>query len=135
MIIKHLTGQYIKTHGSVLCSPRKQGACKRSALTGTTKLRFSRILSSVISTPNGTKFAVEVPSTHGRPHSKFEEDRASRSRNMSQQNIEKNSSYFSSSSSSFRTLCKNHYNSRMLNLIKLKFGTLIGGLKANISFK
>ena len=37
------------------------------------------------------------------------------------------------SSSSFCTLCKNHHNSCVRALILLKFGTRIGGLKANTS--
>ena len=48
---------------------------------------------------------------------------------MSQQNFVKISSFFSSSS--FRTLCKNRHNSCVRALILLKFGTRIGGLKAN----
>ena len=54
----------------------KQNVHKRSEyfiLTGTTNSQFSRIRSSVMPDPNGTKFTVEVPSTQGRPHSKFEE--------------------------------------------------------------
>ena len=51
---------------------------------------------------------------------------------MSQQNFVKISSFSSSPSLSFCTLCKNHYNSCMHALIWLKFGTGIGGLKANI---
>jgi len=67
----------IKTHGSVLCGPRKRGAGKWitaqengarangvNILTGTTKLRFSCIRSSMMSNPNGTKFTVELASTH-----------------------------------------------------------------------
>ena len=52
---------------------------------------------------------------------------------MSQQNFVKISLFFSSSS--FRTLCVNRYNSRMHASIWLKFGTRIGGLKANNSIK
>ena len=53
---------------------------------------------------------------------------------MSQQNFVKISSFFSSfSSSSFRTLCKNRHNSCVGASILLKFGTRIGGLKANTS--
>jgi len=41
---------------------QKNGACANGVniLTGTTKLRFSRIRSSVIPYPNGTKFTVEL---------------------------------------------------------------------------
>ena len=49
---------------------------------------------------------------------------------MSQQNFIKISSFFSSS---FRTLCKNHHNLCVRASILLKFGTCIGGLKANTS--
>ena len=54
---------------------------------------------------------------------------------MSQQNFVKISSFFSSYSSSFRTLCVNHYNSHMCASIWLKFGTRIGGLNVNIRIK
>ena len=50
---------------------------------------------------------------------------------MSQQNFVKISSFFSSLS--FRTLCKNCHNSCVRASILLKFGTRIGGLKANTS--
>ena len=52
---------------------------------------------------------------------------------MSQQNFVKISSFFSSFSSSFCTLCKNRHNSCVRASILLKFGTRIGGLKANTS--
>ena len=58
---------------------------------------------------------------------------------MSQQNFVKISLLFSSysssfsSSSSFRTLCKNRHNSCVRTSILLKFGTRIGGLKAKTS--
>ena len=53
---------------------------------------------------------------------------------MSQQNFVKIFSFFSFfSSSSFRTLCKNRHNSGLRASILLKFGTRIGGLKANTS--
>ena len=68
----HTNSTGIKTHGSVSCGPRKRGACNGvSILTGTTKSRFSRICSSVIPYPNGTKFTVELASTQGRPDFKF----------------------------------------------------------------
>ena len=84
-----------------------------SILTGTTKSGFSRICSSVIPYPNGTKFTMD-------PSSRF--------RDMSQQN-------FVEISSSFRTLCVNRYNSRIHASIWLKFGTRIGSLNTNNSFK
>ena len=49
---------------------------------------------------------------------------------MSQQNFVKISWFFSSS---FRTLCKSRHNSCVRASILLKFGTRIGGLKANTS--
>jgi len=52
---------------------------------------------------------------------------------MRQQNFVKISSFFSSFSSSFRTLCKNCHNLCVHASILLKFGTRIGGLKANTS--
>ena len=61
-----------------------------SILTGATKSRFSRIRSSVIPNPSGTKFTVEVSSTQGKPHSKFEEDSFCHSRETSNQTFEKN---------------------------------------------
>ena len=106
------------------CGPRKRGARNGvSIFTGPTKARFSRIRSSVIPYPNGTKFTVELASTQGRPDFKFYEDPSSCFRDMSQQNFVKISSFFSSS---FRTLCVNHYNSHMRASIWLKFGTCIG---------
>ena len=45
------------------------------------------------------------------------------------------SSFFSSSTSSFRTLCKIRNKTRMRAWIGLKFGTLKGLIKANLSTK
>ena len=42
-----------------------------SILTGTTKSQF-HVSSSVMSSPNGTKFTVEIASMQERPHSKFD---------------------------------------------------------------
>ena len=64
----------------------------------------------------------------------FTQDPSSRSRDMSQQNFIKISSFFSSYPS-FRTLCVSRYNSRMRALIWLKFGTRIGGQNTDNSIK
>ena len=120
--------------------PKKTGARATyvSILTGTTKSRFSRICISVISYPINTKFIVKLLSIYGRPHTKFEGYHSSRSRDTSQQNFVFFSSFFSSSSSSssfsssFRTLCKDCSNSQARIPIRLKIGTLIGSLKANV---
>ena len=60
-------------HTVVCRAAQENGACANgvSILTGTTKSRFSRIRSSVIPYPNGTKFTVELASTQGRPDFKF----------------------------------------------------------------
>ena len=63
---------YVKTHSSVSCSPKKWGACKQSEYIDRTKLWFSRICSSVMLYQNDNKFTVELASTRGWPHSKFE---------------------------------------------------------------
>ena len=115
----------IKTHGSVPCSPRKWVCANGvSILTETTKSQFSCIRSSVMSYPNGTKFTMELASTQGRPHFKFEWDPSSHSWYTCQQ-------IFFVFSSSFHTLCKSHYNSCKRVLILPKFCTHIGGIKAN----
>ena len=56
-----------------------------SILTGTTKLRFSCIHSSVVFYLIDTKFAVEVPSYQRRLHTKFEESSVGLSQDMSEQ--------------------------------------------------
>ena len=50
---------------------------------------------------------------------------------MSQQIFIKNSFFSFPSSSSFYTLCKNHYDLCVQASILLKFGTRIGGIKKN----
>jgi len=52
-------------HTVVCCAAQENGARTNevSILTGTTKLRFSRIRSSVIPYPSGIKFTVELGST------------------------------------------------------------------------
>jgi len=115
----------IKTHD---CAAQGNMACANrvSILAGTTKSWFSRIHSSVMTNPNGTKFTTEMPPTQGRPHSKFEENSFSHSQDMNNQTF----IFFS-----FCTLCVNCYNSRMRASIWLKFGPPIGGLKAITSIK
>ena len=53
---------------------QENGVCANgvSILTETAKLRFSHICSSVMSSPNGTKFTMELASMKGRPDFKFE---------------------------------------------------------------
>ena len=60
-------------HTVVCCAAQENGARANgvSILTGATKLRFSRIRSSVIPYPNGTKFTVELASTQGGQISNF----------------------------------------------------------------
>ena len=78
-----------------------------SILTGTTKSRFSRIHNSVVFYLINPKVAVEVPAYQRRVHTKFEENRAKRFQDMSEQTFKFFSSFFSSSS--FRTLEKSLY--------------------------
>jgi len=59
----------IKTHGSVLCSPRSQRAIPMSILTGRT---IMRIRNFVLLVQNWTIFAVQMPATVSTPHSKFQ---------------------------------------------------------------
>ena len=68
------TRQILSRHTVVCCAAQEDGACTNgvSILTGTTKSQISCIRSSVTSYPNGTKFAVELASTQGRPNLKFE---------------------------------------------------------------
>ena len=108
---------------------QENGACANrvSILTGRAKSQFSQICSFLMSDLNGSKFTMEVPSTQGRPNSKFEKNSSSHSRDTSNQTFEK--IYFVFFYSSFCTLCKNCYNSCM------HVSTHIGGLKAITSIK
>ena len=115
----------IKTHGSVSCPPV-------SILTGRKKTQYSHLCSSVIPYPIGTIFAREVPASKGSLHTKFEENRSSHFRDTSEQNFVFISSFFSSSTSSFRTLRKIPHKTRMRARIGLKFGTLKGLIKADL---
>ena len=69
--------------------PKKKGRTNYvSILTGTTKLRFTRIHNSMIFSPKNTKVAVEVPAYQRKLHTKFEENRVKRFRDMSEQTFE-----------------------------------------------
>ena len=97
------------------------------------KTQFSHLCSSVIPYSIGTKFATDVPASYGSLHTKFEEHRSSHFRDMSGQKFVLISSFFSSSTSSFRTLCKIRHKTRMRAPIELKFGTREGLIKADLS--
>ena len=103
-----------------------------SILTGSKKTQFAHLCSSVIPYPIGTKFAREVPASMGSLHTKFEENHSSHFRDTSEQNFVSISSFFSSSTSSFRTLRKIRYKTRIRARIGLKFGTLKGLIKADL---
>ena len=70
------------------------------------KTSFSHLCISVIPYPIGTKFATELPASQGSPHSNFEGNRSSHFRDTSCQSVDFFSLFFSTSSSSFRTLAK-----------------------------
>ena len=79
----------IKTH----CRAAQENGARanRVNIFTTAKSRFSRICSSVMPCPNSSKFTVELVSTQGRPHSKFEyKDSSNCSRDMSQKIFVKN---------------------------------------------
>ena len=103
-----------------------------SILTGRKKTRFSHLCSSVIPYPIGTKFVREVPASKGSLHTKFEENLSSHFRDTSKQNFVLISSFFSSSTSSFRTLRKIRHKTRMHARIGLTFSTLEGLIKADL---
>ena len=103
-----------------------------SILTGRKKTQFSHLCSSVIPYPIGTKFAREVPASKGSLYTKFEENHSSHFRDTSEQNFVLISSFFSSSTSSFRTLRKIRHKTRIHARIELKFGTLKGLIKADL---
>ena len=81
--------------------------------------------------PIGTKFAREVPASKGSLHTKCEENRSSHFRDTSEPNFVLISSFFSSTS--FRTLRKIRHKTRMRARSGLKFGTLKGLIKADLS--
>ena len=96
-------------------------------------MQFSHLCSFVIPYPIGTKFATEVPASYGSLHTKFEENQSSHFRDTSEQTFVSISSLFSFSSSSFRTLRKICHKTRMRTRKGLKFGTLEGLSKADLS--
>ena len=83
--------------------------------------------------PIGTKFATDVSASYGSLHAKFEENWSSHFRDTSEHNFVLISSFFSSSSSSFRTLRKICHKTRMRTRIGLKYDTLEGLIKADLS--
>ena len=113
------------------CGPRSRRATPVSILTGRTKTSFSHLCISVITYPIGTKFATQLPASQGSLHSKFEGNRSSHFRDTNCQSFV----FFLSSSSSFRTLAKNCYNTQTRTPIAMKFGTQKGSPKANPSIK
>ena len=94
-------------------------------------MQFSHLCNSVIPYPIGTKFATDVPASYGSLHTKVEENRSSHFRDTSEQNVVLISSFFSSTS--FRTIRKLRHKTRMRAQIGLKFGTLEGLIKADLS--
>ena len=86
----------IKTNGSVSCGPRSPGRAQTgvSILTGTTKLRFSRIHISVTFYLKITKFVVELPAYKGRLDSKIEVNHARHFRDTRDQSFSFCSSFF-----------------------------------------
>ena len=96
----------ISRHTVVCRAAQEAGVPPVSILTGRKKTQFSQLCSSVIPYPIGTKFAREVPASKGSLHTKFEENRSSHFRDTSEQNFVLISSFFSSSTSSFRTFAK-----------------------------
>ena len=102
-----------------------------SILTGRKKTQFSHLCSSVIPYPIGPKFAIDVPASYGSLHTKFEDNRSSHFRDTSEQNFVFNLFVFSSTL--FRTFRKIRHKTRMRAPIGLKFGTLEGLIKADLS--
>ena len=114
------------------CAAQEAGVPPVSILTGRKKTQFLHLCSSVIPYPIGTKFAREVPASKRSLHTKFEENRSSHFRDTSEQIFVLISSFFSSSTSSFRTLRRIRHKTRMHARIGLKFGTLKGLIKADL---
>ena len=111
--------------------PKKPAHHTVSILTGRKKTQFSHLCSSVIPYLIGTKFATDVSASYGSLHTKFEENRSSHFRGMSEQNFILISSFFSSTS--FHTLRKIRHKTRMRVPLGLKVGTLEGLIKADLS--
>ena len=113
--------------------PKKPARHTVSILTGRKKTQFSYLCSSALPYPIGTKFATDMPASYGSLHTKFEEHRSSHFRDTSKQNFVLISSFSSSSTSSFRTLRKIRNKTRIRTPIGLKFGTLEGLIKTDLS--
>ena len=128
-----LCGYHKTSRHTVVCrAAQEAGVPPVSILTGRKKTQFSHLCSSVIPYPIGTKFAREVPASKGSLHTKFEENLSRHFRDTSEQNFVLISSFFSSSTSSLRTLRKIRHKTRMRARIGLKFGTLKGPIKADL---
>ena len=112
--------------------PKKPARHTVSILTGRKKTQFSHLCSSVIPYPIRTRFVTDVPASYGSLYTKLEDNRSSHLRDTSEQNFVLISSFFSSTSS-FRTLCKIRHKTRMRTPVGLKFGTLEGLIKADLS--
>ena len=99
------------------------------------KVKISRICSSVMSNLNGTKFTMEVPSTWERPQSKFKENSFNHSWDASNQTLKKISSFFLFllPIAHLTKIAVTHKHIR--TPIRLKFGALVHGPKANLSTK
>ena len=123
----------VSRHTVVCRAAQEAGVPPVSILTGRKKTQFSHLCSSVIPYPIGTKFAREMLASKGSLHTKYEENRSSHFRDTSEQNFVLISSFFfSSSTSSFRTLHKIRHKTRMRAWIGLKFGTPKGLIKADL---
>ena len=81
------TAHKIKAHDSVSCGQRSQHATPVSILTGRKKTRFLHLRSSVLPLQNKTVFAVDTPANVSTPHTKFEQNRFKRSRDMRLQKL------------------------------------------------
>ena len=128
----HVYRYTVSRHTVVCRAAQESGVPPVSILTGRKKTQFSHLCSSVIPYPIVTKFAREVPASKESLHTKFEENRSCHFRDTSEQNFVLISSFFSSSTSSFRTLRKIRHKTRMRARIGLKFGTLKGLIKADL---
>ena len=92
--------------------------------------QFSRMrMQPTMSDPNGTKFTMKVPSTQGRPHSKFEENLQPFPR-YKLSNIQKKFLVFF-----FLAHCKNCYISRMCASIWLNFGKMYWESKGKYQYQ
>jgi len=117
---------------TVVCRAAQENGARAngvSILTGTTNSRFSRICSSVIAYPNGTKFTVELASIKEKSHFKFQQDPLSCSRDMSQQNFLKFLHFFLFFLCHFAHFAK----ITITRVCVLRSCWCIGGLKANTS--